>query len=81
MGLLQILNGDQDFKFYGGGIFPGPNAVSSTVTFGQKLIGYKKPPGTYQAGAYLPKEQQPYITTPIPDLGVSFRDQNPPHRS
>ena len=77
MGLLQILNGDQDIKFYGGGIFPGPNTVSSTVTFGQKLIGYKKPPGTYLSGAYLSKDQQPYITTPIPDLGVSFRDQNP----
>ena len=77
MGLLQILNGDQDIKFYGGGIFPNPNSVSSTVTFGQKLIGYKKPPGTYQSGAYLPKSDQPYITTPIPDLGVSFKDQNP----
>ena len=77
MGLLQILNGDQDIKFYGGGVFPNPNSVSSTVTFGQKLIGYKKPPGTYQSGAYLPKSDQPYITTPIPDLGVSFKDQNP----
>ena len=71
MGLLQILNGEQDFSFYGGGISPNPNAVSSPVSFGQKTIGYNN-------GAFIPKSQKPYITTPIPDQGISFRDQNPP---
>ena len=77
MGLYTVLTNPTDFKFYGGGKFPNVNAVSSTVSFGQKLIGYNKPSGTFHAGAFLPKEQKPYITVPIPDLGVSFKDQNP----
>ena len=77
MGLIKILTGDQDFKFYGGGIFPNPNSVSSTTSFGQKTIGYNKSSGTTLAGALIPDNQKPYITVPIPDLGVSFRDQNP----
>ena len=57
MGLLQILNGEQNHSFYGGN---GVNSVSFQNNFGQRRIGYV-------GGSFLPKSEKPYITIPIPD--------------
>ena len=58
MGLLQILNGEQNHSFYGGN---GINSVSYQNNFGQRRIGYV-------GGSFLPPSQKPYITIPIPDV-------------
>ncbi len=60
MGLFEIINGSlpQGFTYYSPSVFPNPNAVSTSDSFGQRNIDSKNKP------TYTP----PYKVTKLPNV-------------